>query len=66
MDANCPDLTLAQAILRTIAQHTGRDVTGAEVYAFRRYVSVTVSFEDDGTAHVEFGGDEPADHGVVQ
>jgi hypothetical protein len=50
-----PSLSLAQAILRTIAQHTGRPVNGVEVYAFRQdYIQVTVALGDDGTIDVSF------------
>ena len=50
-----PSLSLAQAILRTIAQHTGRPVNGVEVYAFRQdYIQVTALLGDDGTIDVSF------------
>ncbi|VDC28244.1 hypothetical protein [Pseudogemmobacter humi] len=49
-----PKLTLAQAIIKAIAEHTGRNVRGAEVYAFSDYVSVTAALEEDGSVNVEF------------
>ncbi|WP_225028989.1 hypothetical protein [Xinfangfangia pollutisoli] len=49
-----PDLTLAQAILKTVAHYTGRVVHGAEVYAFSDFLQVTVSLAEDGSVEVGF------------
>lgn len=49
-----PTLGLAEAIMNVIAEHTGRSVTGVEVYAFAGgYLSVTVALQDDGSLKVD-------------
>lgn len=49
-----PKLNLAQAIIKTIADHTGREVRGTEIYAFSDFLQVTVSMEEDGAMSVTF------------
>lgn len=48
------NLDLAQAIITAIAEKTGREVRGAEIYAFTDYLQVTVSLAEDGVLEVEF------------
>lgn len=56
-NSRLPDLTLAQAIIHTIARFTGREVHATEVCAYSDYLQVTVSFYDDG-AEVVFENPE--------
>lgn len=49
-----PKLDLAQAIITVIAEKTGREVRGAEIYSFSDYLAVTVAFAEDGALEVEF------------
>jgi hypothetical protein len=57
-NSRLPDLTLAQAIIHTIAKFTGREVHATEVCAYADYLQVTVSFHED-CAEVVF--DNPED-----
>lgn len=56
-----PDLTLAELIIKGIARYTGREVRGAEIYAFHDHLTVTVALGEDGVVEVGFSDPEAPD-----
>lgn len=54
------NLELGQTIAAVIAAKTGRRVSAAEIVGFTDLLTVTVSFEEDGTVSVDFEDPWPA------